>query len=82
MLQAELVETDCMDQQARGSQATQRAGSCVPYFQKMRKMFCENAAVCLKETRLLQSLVDMAGSNQTARSVNSGGARSVMWVPP
>lgn len=65
-LQAGLVEADCKDQQASSSQATQRAGSCVPYFQKMRKMFRENAAVCLKETRLLQSLIDMAGSNQTA----------------
>jgi hypothetical protein len=29
-LQAGLVEADCKDQQASGSQATQRAGSCVP----------------------------------------------------
>lgn len=38
--------------------AASGAGSCVPYFLKMRDQFLTNAAMCLKETRLLQSLTD------------------------
>jgi hypothetical protein len=72
MFQAGFVQADCKDQQAANAgtirQEERRAHqSCVPYFQAMRKMFRDNAAICLKETRLLQSLTDMAGKNQTSR---------------
>jgi hypothetical protein len=68
MFQAGLVQADCKDQNERAVKAAapkqaQRSGSCVTYFQNMRKLFRDNAAVCLKETRLLQSLVDMVGQS-------------------
>ena len=74
MFQAGLVQADCNDQQAAKAtpvkantpKEKQRSGSCVTYFQNMRKLFRDNAAVCLKETRLLQSLVDMVGKGQSA----------------
>ena len=73
MFQAGLVQADCKDQKERAVKAAtvkastpkeaQRSGSCVAYFQNMRKLFRDNAAVCLKETRLLQSLVDKVGQS-------------------
>ena len=68
MFQAGLVQADCKDQKERAVKAAapkqaQRSGSCVAYFQNMRKLFRDNAAVCLKETRLLQSLVDTVGQS-------------------
>lgn len=65
LFQASLVLADCEDKQkAReaAADAPPKVGTCVPYFQKMRKLFRDNAAACLKETRLLQSLTDMLGS--------------------
>jgi hypothetical protein len=73
-LQAGLVQADCEDRRAAKAvpiksgvaNEPQGAGTCVPYFQQMRKLFRDNAAVCLKETRLLQSLTDMVGKTSSS----------------
>ena len=51
--------------------------SCVPYFQTILKNFERNAALCLRDTRLLRSLTDMVENSkevQTDRYVTRNSA--------